>query len=137
MSFIDWEDRYDVNVPEMNGEHRELMRLMNRLHELNDAKASKHEIGAALGELGSFTVRHFQHEEAYQEKIGFPGLGSHKRIHADLLEKFGAHQRDFEAGSGVLGERFFHFLKFWLSAHIAGVDRKYGEHQPGVSKLAS
>ena len=137
MGFIEWEDRYDVKVGAMNDEHRELMRLMNRLHELEVAKAPRAELGRALEELGSFTVEHFKHEEEYQASIGYPGLASHQKIHADLLAKFGAHKQDFDEGSGGLGEKFFHFLKFWLSAHIAGVDRKYGDHSSSAKRLAS
>ena len=42
----------------------------------------------ALGELGDYTVKHFEQEEAYLESISYSGLANHKAIHADLLETF-------------------------------------------------
>ena len=62
------------------------------------------------------------------QSIGFPGLGSHKRIHASLLEQLNEHANAFEAGPGALPDQFFTFLKVWLTAHIVGIDAKYGEH---------
>lgn len=59
--------------------------------------------------------------------IDYPLLDTHKRIHANLLEEFGAHKTNFEK-TGELTTKFFSFLKLWLTAHIQGIDKKYGLH---------
>lgn len=127
MSFFKWQPTFDVGVEEMNQEHQQLMQLMNRLYELNDKKAAKLELRLALKALGDFTVRHFSDEEKYMASIQYQGLDTHKIIHQNLLKQFGEHVDRFEKGGDHLSPQFFEFLRFWLSAHIQGVDIKYGD----------
>lgn len=128
MPFFQWESRYDLGVEPMNAEHRGLIDRMNRLHDLCDAKANRVELQRALTQLEDATIAHFDHEERYQESIRYPGLDGHKRVHRELLAQLSQHKRDFLAGNGALPPEFFIFLKAWLGAHIAGIDRKYATH---------
>ena len=129
MSFFVWDDTtLSTNVDAMDDEHKEIVRLMNKLWDANEAGESKAKLTGIIDELGTYTVKHFQDEEAYMEKINFPSLDSHKFIHKDLLEKFGEHKAKFEQGSDdKVQKSFFDFLKLWLTAHIQGIDKKYGE----------
>ena len=47
-------------------------------------------------------------------------------IHKDLLDKFTDHYQ-IMVSTGKLNDKFFSFLKLWLSAHIQGIDVKYGK----------
>ena len=131
MSFFEWSKMFDIGVQDMNREHQKLLEIMNRLYDRHEAKADRTEIKALLKELGDYTVKHFSDEEAYLTSISYPDLEKHKLIHKDLLEKFGAHVTEFST-SGVLNERIFAFLKMWLSAHIQGVDMKYGVYSKAL-----
>ena len=116
-----------MQVAAMDREHQRLVGLMNALHQRHVAgDADRAELGKLLDEFGAFVVEHFAHEEAYMASIGYEGLESHKKVHANLLEKWTAKRREFDAGDGKLSDALFHFLKFWLNAHIQGVDVKYG-----------
>lgn len=126
MSLMNWNDALDIGVHEMNVEHKILLDFMNKLFQLHNAKASFEDQKSVLNELKSATVTHFNHEEAYMEKIGWEGLPQHKYIHQTLIENFTKHYDKFMT-VGHLSDEFFHFLKFWLSAHIQGIDKKYGE----------
>ena len=126
MSFFEWSNKFDIHVDAMNKEHQHLIVIMNRLHAKYEAKGSKADIGPILKELGDYTVKHFADEERYLESIKFPDIEKHKLIHKDLLAKFGTHVANFEK-DGALNNAFFDFLKMWLSAHIQGIDMKYGE----------
>lgn len=127
MAFIDWSNDFDVCVNDMNDQHKILMKIMNELFELNTSGKPKTLLMQKLGELGSFTVKHFTEEEQFMESIHFDGLVTHKLIHKDLLEKFTRHMTAFDQGSTqTLGTDFFGFLKVWLLAHIQGIDTKYG-----------
>lgn len=125
MSLMEWSSNLDVGVHSMNSEHQQLLSIMNKLYDRHQAKASVSELKTLMNDLASYTVKHFQDEEAYLDSIAFPDADKHKFIHKDLLAKFGTHKANFEA-SGVLDQSFFLFLKMWLSAHIQGIDSKYG-----------
>lgn len=126
--FVEWTPRLSVGVAPMDDAQKRLIELMNRLYELCDGGEPKAEVRRALKALADFTVRHFREEEAFMQSIAFPGLSNHKRIHANLIEQLGEHVNAFESGSGSLPNGFFTFLKVWLTAHIMGIDGKYGEH---------
>lgn len=135
MSFFEWSPQLDVHIPAMNEEHRWLISLMNKLHDLWKSQADKATVGAALDELAKATVKHFQDEEQVMARMNYPKLEHHKKLHQQLLTKFGGHADAFKA-SGTLTPEFFHFLKFWLSSHIQGIDMQYGDFANAHPTLA-
>jgi len=108
----------------MDQEHQVLIGHMNRLHALHIAQADRATQASALDTLLRYTARHFANEEAYMAKIGYDGLHTHARIHLALLKDAARHAEVFH-NTGKLTDEFFHFLAFWLKAHIRGVDAKY------------
>lgn len=110
----------------MDDEHQELIKKMNRVHDLHLAKASTSEIQMALDDFAGFTIKHFSDEEAYMEKINFAGLETHKVIHQQLLKQVTEYLNEFKA-SGTLTDSFFNFLSVWLTSHIKGIDMKYSK----------
>jgi len=128
MSLMNWDlQKFDVLVPDMNKQHEHLIAIMNRLYDRADAKAPKAELNRILIELRDYTVKHFQDEEAYMQKVGFPQFENHKRIHQKLVQDFVRYYEEFAAGPGELPSAFFNFLRLWLTSHIMHIDHRYGE----------
>jgi hemerythrin-like metal-binding protein len=127
MAFFEWSAALDIGVDGMNKQHVKLIGIMNRLHDRKAAGAPTAELGTILGELQRYTIEHFAQEEAFMDSVKYPGLKNHKIMHANLLEKLAQHADAFRK-TGQLGDDVFEFLRFWLSAHIRGIDRKYGDH---------
>jgi hemerythrin-like metal-binding protein len=128
MPIMPWDQSLDVGVPSMNREHQEILDVMNKIY---DAKSQGHEgefINSLVSKLGGVCVRHFQDEEKLMERIGYPEVGRHKQLHAKLLGQFTQHAEAIRAANGRPADEFFHFLKFWLTSHIKGIDVKYGAH---------
>lgn len=134
--FIWTKEEYSVSVDEMDREHQELIALMNRLHKRADEGALSDELENIMLELGKATQRHFHDEEEIMKKMNFPGFESHHLIHKNLLEKYIEFVGEFRKGDGKVSPDFFRFLKIWLQSHMAGMDRKYGEHSKKVKKAA-
>lgn len=129
MPLIEWSDKYDLKVGQMNHQHQGLMEIMNKLYDQSNSGAGKEEIISTLGALGTATVSHFSDEEKYMESVNYPELDKHKIMHRRLLEKFAGHSKAFsDGGDSTLPPAFFNFLKLWLSSHIQGNDMKYAEH---------
>ncbi len=128
MAIMQWNDRFDVGVEEMNDEHRGLLAWMNKLHDRAADGASKSEIVMLAQQLHKSAAKHFRSEEDYMASIGFQGLRSHKNIHDTMLETLAEHVRTIADGDGRVSSEFFIFLKVWLKAHMQGVDAKYGRH---------
>lgn len=133
-SVFEWDaNKYTTFVGPMDKEHEKLVEIMNRLFNANETGAPKKQLLQIAEELGRYTVQHFEHEEAYFMKLpNYKSADTHKMIHQKLLKDFTAHMDNFKAGGDRIPKEFFMFLKVWLSAHICGIDRKYGE----ISKTA-
>lgn len=126
-TLLSWDrNTLSVHVASMDQQHEHLIGLMNHLYDRHKSSAPREEVGKILKTLGDATVKHFASEEAYMDSIHYPELGKHKSIHHNLLMQLGQHVEQFKT-TGVLEEDFFVFLRLWLSAHIKGIDRKYGE----------
>ncbi len=115
-----------VSVNSMDEEHIVLINKMNALHEAYSLKKPASELERLVTDLANYTVKHFSDEEAYMEKIGFEGLGTHKIIHQQLLKQVTEHIETFKK-TGALTDSFFSFLSVWLTSHIRGIDTKYGK----------
>lgn len=135
VSIMEWSSQLDIGVDEMNHQHQVLLDLMNDLHNKWERKESRLVLGEALTKLKLATVEHFREEEEFQEKIGWSKLDTHKMIHKRLLDKFGSLEEEFKK-TGELGEPFFHFLRFWLSSHIQGIDKEYAAFSNGAKASA-
>jgi len=129
-NLFQWDpNRYSVFVPSMDSEHQEIIRLMNLLFEKSNAKKPKAEILDAMNALAKYTVKHFRDEEKYFMSLpNYPGAVTHKKIHEDLRKRVTDFVTKYQNQPGSeVDPEFFNFLKVWLSAHIAGIDKKYGE----------
>lgn len=136
MAWYEWNKSLDIHVSEMNDEHKVLIDLMNRLHEEAQAGKPKEVLQHTFHELMKYTRQHFQDEEQYMYSINYPGLPTHRLIHAKLLTQLDGHYEDFRKGDGTVGAAVFDFLKVWLNAHIRGIDIQYGEHSMSVRRTA-
>lgn len=137
MTIMTWNASLDVGVDDMNREHQDILALMNQLHDLKEAGETGPKVTRLVQQLGEVTTNHFADEEAYMESIGYAGLSSHKFIHQDLLKKYGQYAQEIAAANGRMDNRFFSFLKLWLTAHIKGIDMKYSPNAATTLKKAS
>lgn len=128
MPLMNWSDALDVGVSAMNEEHKVLLSLMNRLYDENAAKKGHAAMVRTFVELERKVHEHFADEERFMTSIRYEGLDSHKMIHRSLEASLAQHREAFVAsGADHIEDAIFRFLKLWLSAHIQGIDTKYGK----------
>lgn len=127
MAYLSWTPDFDVQVKTMNDQHKVLINIMEELYQLNEKKSGKFVLKSKLNELGLYTRKHFNDEEAYMESIGYEDLSRHKIIHEQLLSELDRYTEEFNNQYEILSESFFFFLKHWLTTHIRHIDIKYGK----------
>ena len=123
---IQWNSSLAIGVGAMDDEHKKLIALMEKLYQAEESDADFKVQAQAFKELVHFTKEHFEHEEAYMEKIGYADLEKHKRIHVELLRKAVEYYNAF-IESGRLPSSLFDFLNLWLLSHIKGIDAQYAD----------
>lgn len=127
MPIMEWSEQLDIGVEKMNDDHKDILKYMNLLFDRSKEGAGKVELVGILQRLVDVTVKHFKEEEVFMQSIQYDQLSLHQIIHKKLLNQLAEHQKKFEAGDGSIPAGFFDFLKMWLSAHIQGIDTRYGE----------
>jgi hemerythrin len=122
-------EKHALELDEIDQQHEQLVSIMNLLTKRDADRAPKAELAELLEQLVEATLRHFEAEEAYMAGTGYPKLDTHQIIHRDLLATLQRHVGTFYTGHGRLGVQLLSFLKFWLSAHMKGIDELYAQQR--------
>lgn len=126
MAVIEWDDSLSVGEPTLDGHHRHLVGLLNRLHgAIHDADASVL-VGQVLEDLIAYVGYHFAEEERLMAEAGCPDLAVHQAHHRQLTENVLEMKADYDANPRVvLAAELFEFLSEWLIHHIRVEDMAY------------
>jgi hemerythrin len=131
-----WQEGYECGDATIDGEHRELFHLSNRL--IDAAVPDRHEPGAvhaALGELLAHVQRHFADEEAILERLHYAQLPQHRLAHAGLVRRALYMAEQLDAGKASLGAIVEFLAQDVVARHLMVVDRAFFPmfRQPGSS----
>lgn len=128
MPFIDWTNKNEVGVAEVDAQHQKLFELLNRLHESVVQGKEQTELHAILDELIEYTVYHFKTEETLLLDTGYPGFQTQKKAHDALTRTAVDLQNEMREGSAMLSFELLDFLHSWLMDHTIGLDREMGPY---------
>ena len=129
-----WKEKYRIGVPLIDEQHEELfLRVTDFVETLRSAgewstKVAK--VNETLSFMKDYVVTHFYDEEAYQQKIGYPEMAEHKKIHNDMVQYVVnvAEQYEREGYKEELMQQFAGKLLAWLINHVAATDQKIAEY---------
>lgn len=131
MALITWSKQFEVGHPEIDKQHQELIRIVNRLHDAMLARQGRDALGAVFKDLDAYTRMHFRTEEDLMARFGYGEAVSHKKIHDDLIGELKKLHADFDAGKLSVTMATMTFLQNWLTKHIAQVDKKLSSFLAG------
>jgi len=126
MAMITWDDKYSVGVSEIDAQHKQLISMINRLHDAMLAGKSKEILGGILNGLIDYTGSHFKTEEVFFDKFAYPGTLYHVKEHRDFVSTVTNFKTKYDAGSASFSIELMTFLSDWLKKHISVSDKKYG-----------
>ena len=123
-----WNKNFDLQIPSINEEHKEIFARMAQIENLSKNFADKKAVLAAFDNLVEYTLEHFQSEEAFMRKINFPEIETHKKMHADLMAKLDKYRKEYvNSVYGAFPSSVFDFFQNWLLTHILIADKRYAE----------
>lgn len=125
MTLIEWDDRFSVNVQEIDEHHKKLVAMINRLNGLREEKAEQKAAEEVLMEMTDYLDYHFSAEEQYMVEFDYPGYKAHREEHKFFVKKVFEFLRGFREGRESLSNDMLHFLKDWLIKHIISSDAKF------------
>ena len=134
MALIQWRDEYRTGDRSVDHEHRELIGLINALHEkLAGGGRSTEEVEEFLGEINVKISAHFALEERLMRGAGYEDYAAHKEDHEDLLDGIRDIMIGYDAGRyAEFEDTLSRALDGWFSNHFKTHDAKlhavFGDH---------
>jgi hemerythrin len=118
---VPWNARYEVGIEVIDGQHRQLLELVNRLSDDLGAGRDFDQLVESLRELVRYTEHHFATEERLMDEVG-AGAERHRSEHRRLVDGLMRYTVSLDEGAVSRSSRF---LQDWLFRHIDEVDRPF------------
>jgi hemerythrin-like metal-binding protein len=124
MDYFQWSEALSVGNALIDQDHKELVTLVNELHQaVQDGKSSE-TLGSILQALFNYTQEHFQREELLMEHINYADIEAHMDQHQKLIDQVVVLQDAFERGRVEVANNTAELLRYWLTHHIMRTDKK-------------
>lgn len=121
-----WSDDYSIDNPHIDAQHKRLFEMAGNVEAIADRSVTKGEIKDLLTEFFHYMKEHFSDEEKYMEKINYPELEPHRRIHKEIIQSM-VHLISSIKTTNDLKEKLYLISKKWLLEHILFEDMKITE----------
>jgi hemerythrin len=126
MEKIVWNDSFNIQVDELDRQHRRLVELMNRLIDLQLDHKADDAVADILGALTNYFGYHFEMEEGLMLDHGYPEIESHREEHQTFVLQAAYFIATYRESGKSLKRDILTFLKEWLSDHILKTDASFG-----------
>jgi hemerythrin len=126
MALMTWSDKYSVGVRPMDDQHKELVQILNDLHDAMMKGHAQTVTGPLLRKLVDYTHKHFAAEETMMVSARYPALAGHRDQHRELTRQVEEYVARFEKKEITLNLTLMNFLRDWLVNHIQKTDKEYG-----------
>lgn len=129
-----WKETYRLGVDLIDQQHEELFRrvtdFIETLRSPVEWTEKTDKVNSTLSFMKDYVVTHFQNEEAYQKKIGYPDLKKHIKIHNEMVQYVADVAKQYEQTgySQLLMQQFAGKLLAWLINHVTYEDQKIANY---------
>jgi hemerythrin len=124
---LSWQDDFDTGLADVDAQHRGLLDNINKLSQAIQAEDVA-QVGEVFDFLAAYGVEHFDTEEAYMRKYGYPFLAEYAREHAAFVKSLLATRREIMSGRHdmlLCLFRVHQFLYDWLISHSTRTDKHF------------
>lgn len=128
MPIMTWNSQFATGIDSIDKQHQQLVSYVNELFDAMTANKGDAVTKKVLGDLVSYTVSHFAHEEQYFRKTRYPDAAAHTAEHEALKRQVGDFAKKYAAGKATVNAELMNFLRNWLATHILQSDKRYAAH---------
>jgi hemerythrin len=129
-----WTPNLSVGVDMIDQQHKTWFEKAEALFEAGKNNQAVDYIKELLTFLEDYTKRHFADEEAYMQRIKYPGYNEQKTAHTAFIQQLAKLRSDFNASGGNLMTilNANQLVVNWLTQHISTLDKKIGQYAKSV-----
>jgi hemerythrin len=125
---IEWTEDLTTGINEIDTQHKELFKRINRLLDACYQGKGKEEIDDLIRFLSDYVVDHFGTEESLMDRYDYPESRPHRSQHEDFQKRFSDLKRELQTSGerlvAVIGTN--QLLGDWWINHIGKVDKTLG-----------
>ena len=131
MSLLFWEEKYSVQVNEIDEQHKKMFVMINDLQRAMLGGQGIEMLQRTFAAMADYAATHFGTEEKYFQEYAYPDAQPHDEEH----RQFESRLRDFRRQLGEAPDLAFYtrllttevmkFLREWWLNHILVTDKKY------------
>jgi len=123
---IVWEPTYNLGIPIVDEQHRGIVSTINSLCYGIQNKHGNEILKPVIGMVAEYTRIHFEIEEDFLKKCGYPNLENHRILHKELTSALSHTSKDSIWNKDP--QEFLDFLKKWWINHICKEDRVFSQY---------
>ena len=128
---IEWTDALLVGHQRIDGDHKALVAMINRLHEAIEAGTNRDTISEILHFLAEQTYRHFKFEEWLMGASEFPEAKHHLACHRKLTDELDVLLYTMELSPDDSLLAAVDFFENWFVGHVVRDDVVLARHLAG------
>jgi hemerythrin len=128
MPLFVWKPSYELDIPEIDAQHRHLVGLINQLYDAMKVGQGQEILDHILGELQVYIKEHFETEERFMQQHHYPDFEKHREEHRKLGNQVYELNELRLYGSKISTPELMSFLSNWLRDHLAGTDKELGQY---------
>lgn len=126
---LTWRDEWLLDIDMLDAEHREMVRLINRLGDATDPAP----LSLRLGDLITMLRGHFLVEQRFLREIAYPHMEDHTRDHRLQLAELVDLRRSLATSSeATMSPAELHPIKDWFFNHVVAEDRRFAAYYRDV-----
>ncbi len=122
MVFYVWDESLAVNIAEIDNEHKRLIKFVDEFYDKLQLGVGSTVVVKTVDELVTYTLTHFQHEEAEMTRIAYAMAEQHREQHIEMIDMVNDLTRDIADGIPLSAIKLSSFLRDWLNNHIFKTD---------------
>jgi len=126
MAFITWDEKFSINIDEIDAQHKQLFNLINRLNEAMAMGEAQQVLIRALDKLVAYIYYQFDAEENFMRQNHYPErlFLDHQLKHQAFVKKIAKKQLQCATEPKKISVDLLHFLIDWFTDHILNVDKQ-------------
>lgn len=121
-NIIEWDEKYSVDVPEIDECQKQLMDMFNALIDVKTNKGEAKDVANLINEINDFSKIFFLKEEKILGRKGYPDFETHAKAHRRFTKKAIGLRREIAEDVDNLSIEDIVELRDWLVTHFESAD---------------
>ena len=124
---LEWSDIFSVDIEMIDSDHRKVLSIYNKLVKQLRTKKNTIDFVDVLSEMTNYALKHFKMEEAYMERIAYPKISYHRKLHQEYAIRVAMFNVNYLGQHPTRASEVLLFIKNWWENHIKNVDKEYAD----------